>query len=381
MLYYEKTAKGGDNMADDGKWELSREEINERVRKQNAEKDAKGPTRGGRSSGQGVKLLYIRDFLYAHATKEHPQNANRIQAYLAEHGIEASVKTIYNDILRLQEDFDVPIEYNKSKWGYYITEPEFKPYELRLMVDSIQSSKFITQTEARTISQKIAKLGDVYTRPTLTDRHAWVSDRVRSANDDVVREADRIHAAIANNRKIKFRYFHYTPNRADPKKYSKNGDFYTVSPYAMLWDNGNYYLYAYTEKGVFRTFRIDRMERISNPLQEERDGEKEFKAEAITAKEYKVFQMFHGEQVKVRVRFSNHLADAVIDQFGKNTILVPEDDGHFIVLLPVELSPPFFAWIATFGRGAKILSPAAAVDKMRDFIQRCSDMYNDEGEK
>ena len=368
-------------MADDEKWGLSREEIDKRVRELNQKKKATGPTRGGRSSGQGVKLLYIRDFLYAHATKEHPQNANAIQKFLAANAIEASTKTIYNDIVRLHDDFGVPVVYDAKRWGYYITEPEFKPYELRLMVDSIQSSKFITQTEARTISQKIAKLGDVYTRPTLTDRHAWVSDRVRSANDDVVREADRIHAAIANNRKIKFRYFHYTPNRADPKKYSKNGDFYTVSPYAMLWDNGNYYLYAYTEKGVFRTFRIDRMERISNPLQEERDGEKEFKAEAITAKEYKVFQMFHGEQVKVRVRFSNRLADAVIDQFGKNTILVPEDDGHFIVLLPVELSPPFFAWIATFGRGAKILSPAAAVDKMRDFIQRCSDMYNDEGEK
>ena len=372
---------GGTPMADDEKWGLSREEIDKRVQELNQKKKAQGPIRGGRSSGQGVKLLYIRDFLYAHATKEHPQNANRIQDFLLTKNIEASTKTIYNDIVRLHDDFGVPVVYDAKRWGYYITEPEFKPYELRLMVDSIQSSKFITQTEARTISQKIAKLGDVYTRPSLTDRHAWVSDRVRSANDDVVREADRIHAAIANNRKIKFRYFHYTPNRADPKKYSKNGDFYTVSPYAMLWDNGNYYLYAYTEKGVFRTFRIDRMERISNPLQEERDGEKEFKAEAITAKEYKVFQMFHGEQVKVRVRFSNHLADAVIDQFGKNTILVPEDDTHFIVLLPVELSPPFFAWIATFGRGAKILSPATAVDKMRDFIERCSDMYNDEGEK
>ena len=368
-------------MEDQEKWGLSREEIEARLRKQNQEKDTKGPTRGGRSSGQGVKLLYIRDYLCAHDTKEHPQNANHIQKFLASKGIEASTKTIYNDIVRLQEDFDVPIEYNKSKWGYYITEPEFKPYELRLMVDSIQSSKFITQAEARTISQKIAKLGDVYTRPSLTDRHAIVADRVRSGNDDAVRDADRIHAAIANNRKIRFRYFHYTPNRANPKKYSKNGDFITVSPYAMLWDNGNYYLYAYTEKGVFRTFRIDRMERISNPLQEERDGEKEFKAEAITAKEYKVFQMFHGEQVKVRVRFANHLADAVIDQFGKNTILVPDDDTHFIVLLPVELSPPFFAWIATFGRGAKILSPAAAVDKMRKFIEKVNDMYKDDGEK
>lgn len=372
---------GGTPMADDGKWGLSREEIDKRVQELNQKKKAQGPTRGGRSSGQGVKLLYIRDFLYAHATKEHPQNANRIQDFLLTKNIEASTKTIYNDIVRLHDDFGVPVVYDAKRWGYYITEPEFKPYELRLMVDSIQSSKFITQTEARTISQKIAKLGDVYTRPSLTDRHAWVSDRVRSANDDVVREADRIHSAIANNRKISFRYFHYTPNRANPKKYSKNGDFYTVSPYAMLWDNGNYYLYAYTEKGVFRTFRIDRMERISNPLQEERDGEKEFKAEAITTREYKVFQMFHGEQVKVRVRFSNHLADAVIDQFGKNTILVPENDKHFIVLLPVELSPPFFAWIAAFGRGAKILSPATAVDKMRDFIQRCSDMYKDDGEK
>lgn len=376
-----KVAKDGDSMADDGKWELSREEINERVRKQNAEKDAKGPTRGGRSSGQGVKLLYIRDFLYAYATKEHPQNANRIQAYLAEHGIEASVKTIYNDILRLQEDFDVPIEYNKSKWGYYITEPEFKPYELRLMVDSIQSSKFITQAEARTISHKIAKLGDVYTRPSLTDRHAWVSDRVRSANDDVVRDADRIHAAIAHNRKIAFRYFHYTPNKDNPKKYSKSGNRYIVSPFAMLWDSGNYYLYAYTDKGVFRTFRIDRMEAISQPLIAERDGLDEFNAEALTAKEYKVFQMFHGEQMKVRVRFTNHLADAVIDQFGKNIMLIPIDEKHFTATLPVELSPPFFAWISTFGRGAKILSPDKAIEEMRKFIEKVSDMYKDDGEK
>ena len=102
---------------DKEKWDLSREEIEERIRKSNQEWREKGKTRGGRSSGQGVKLLYIRDFLYAHATKEHPQNANRIQEFLASKGIEASTKTIYNDILRLQEDFDVPIEYNKSKWG------------------------------------------------------------------------------------------------------------------------------------------------------------------------------------------------------------------------------------------------------------------------
>lgn len=369
-------------MAEKETWDLSREEIEERIRKSNEEWRKKGATRGGRSSGQGVKLLYIRDYLYHHATKEHPQNANRIQAFLAQHDIEASVKTIYNDIVRLRDDFAVPVVYDASRWGYYITKPEFEPHELRLMVDSIQASKFITQREATTISQKITKLADVYTRPKLTDRHAVVAQRVRSKNEDVVREAGRIHQAIAENRKIGFRYFHYTPDRVNPKQYSKNGEKYVVSPYALLWDNGNYYLYAYiTEKDEFRTFRVDRMEAITKPLPDKRDGEKAFKAETLTSQEYKVFQQYHGEKVKVRIRFINRLADAVIDQFGKETVMVPIDKDHFYALLPVELSPPFCAWVATFGRGAKILAPEAAITEMRKFIEKVSDMYKDDGEK
>lgn len=362
-------------------WGLTEEEIKERLRQVNQQTAKRGPTRGGRSSGQGVKLLYIRDYLYTHATKEHPKNAKHIRDFLLSHGVEAHEKTIYNDILRLQTDFKVPIEYDAKRWGYYITQPQFEPYELRLMVDSIQSSKFITQKEAQTISQKITQLGDVYTRPSLTDRNAIVADRVRSGNDDAVRDADRIHAAIANNRKIAFRYYHYTPNKDNPRKYSKNGNRYIVSPYAMLWDGGNYYLYAYTDKGKFRTFRIDRMENISHPQAEERDGEKEFKASQITSREYKVFQMYHGDQMKVRVRFSNHLADAVIDQFGKSVLLIPDGEKHFVATLPVEISPPFWAWISTFGKGAKVLHPEEAVNKMREFIGKLTDMYNDEGEK
>lgn len=334
----------------------------------------------GRSSGQGVKLLYIRDYLYSHATKEHPKNAKEIQKHLAAQGIKADVKTIYNDILRLQVDFQAPIEYNASKWGYYITEPEFESHELRLMVDSIQASKFITQTEARNITQKIAKLADIYTKSGLTNRHTWVSERVRSMNESVVRDSDRLHRAIAENRKIGFRYFHYTPNKENPKQYSKKGELYIVSPYGLLWDNGNYYLYAYiTEKNEFRTFRVDRMERITNPLPEKRDGETEFKAANITNQEFKVFQQYHGEKCRVRVRFINRLADAVIDQFGKDTMLIPTDEKHFTATLPVELSPPFFAWVATFGRGAKILTPEAAIDGMRTFIEKVSDMYKNEG--
>lgn len=201
----------------------------------------------GRSSGQGVKLLYIRDYLYAHTNKDNPKNAKHIVDYLATKDIDASPKTIYNDILRLQIDFGVPVEYNASKWGYYITKPQFEPYELRLMVDSIQASQFITQEKAREITGKIKAMADVYTKDTL-NRQAFVSSRVRSMNDSVVNDADLIHEAIATDRKIAFRYFHYSPSHDNPKSYSKKGETYIVSPYALLWDDGKYYLYAYTEK-------------------------------------------------------------------------------------------------------------------------------------
>ena len=135
----------------------------------------------GRSSGQGVKLLYIRDYLYTHATKEHPKNAKDISKYLASMGVSASVKTIYNDILRLQIDFGVPIEYNPSKWGYYITQPQFEPYELRLLVDCVQSAKFLTENMAVQLTKKIKQLADVYTKDSL-NRQAYVSNRVRNMN-------------------------------------------------------------------------------------------------------------------------------------------------------------------------------------------------------
>ena len=320
----------------------------------------------GRSSGQGVKLLYIRDYLYTYTDKHHTKNAKDIVEYLASKGISASVKTIYNDILRLRIDFGVPVEYNDKKWGYYITKPQFEPYELRLMVDSIQSSKFITEDKARTLTRKIKGLADVYTKDSL-NRQSYVANRVRSMNDSVVQEADKIHEAIATDRQIAFRYFHYSANRDNPKSYSKNGDRYVVSPYALLWSDGNYYLYAYDKK-KFRVFRVDRMENISNPLLEKREGSEAFKKEDVIIQKAKVFGMYRGEAYNVRLRFRNELAHSVIEQFGKDIVMVPADKEHFTFIAPIEISPPFFAWVATFGRRAKILSPEPVVKKMKEFL-------------
>ena len=190
-------------------------------------------------------------------------------------------------------------------------------------------------------------------------------------------EADRLHQAIAEDSQISFRYFHYTPDRANPRNYSYNGNRVTVSPYALLWNNGNYYLYAYDGK-KFRYYRVDRMESIGRPLLQKREGKDLFREKDITHQKAKVFDMYGGKEYDVQIRFRNELADAVIDQFGKDIFMMPVDEDHFTITAPIEISPTFFEWISTFGRRVKILGAAPVVEKMREFIGRVSEMYQDE---
>ena len=326
----------------------------------------------------GIRLMLLRDYLQANAGKNRIVSRRELEAYLEERGYPIEKKTLYTDFAILESEFGMQIEYNPHKKGYRLLNPPFEPYELRLLVDSVQSSKFITREKAREITTKVKRLAGKDTVDSLT-RENHVANRVRSMNDSVVREADRIHQAINNDAKIGFSYFHYTPATGHEKKYSKSGAQYIVSPYALLWNNGNYYLYAYdSEKSKFRYFRVDRMEHISLPLPERRDGKELYNEQNITHQDTKVFDMFSGKEYTVRIRFRIELADAVIDQFGKDVGMFLIDEEHFVIQVPVQISPPFFAWIATFGRRVKILSPEPVREKMRDFLQRSMDMYKEE---
>ena len=327
----------------------------------------------------GIRLLLLKEYLQANAGRDRIITRRQIEAFLEDKGYPVEKKTLYTDFGILEDEFGLQLEYDVHKKGYRLLNPPFEPYELRLMVDGVQSSKFITKEKAKEITGKIKKLAGNSTKESL-NRQTYVADRVRSMNDSVVRDADRIHEAINKDLKIGFRYFHYSPATGNEKRYSKSGNQYIVSPYALLWNNGNYYLYAYdSEKQKFRYFRVDRMERISQPLPYHREGKAEYKEKDITSQKAKVFDMYGGKEYTVRIRFRNELADVVVDQFGKEIMMIPCDESHFIITAPIEVSPPFFAWIATFGRRVKILSPEPVVEKMRDFLQRSMDMYKEEG--
>ena len=325
-----------------------------------------------------VRLLLLRDYLTANATRSHPVRRGEIEDYLKSQGYPVEKKTVYRDLEVLQSDFGLALEYDESKKGYYLLNPPFEPYELRLMVDSVQASRFITQKTAREITAKVKKLAGTATKASL-NRTSYVADRIRNQEESVVQDADKLHEAIAADRKTAFRYFHYSPDKNKPKSYSKSGEQVIVSPFALYWNNGNYYLYAYDGK-KFRFYRVDRMERISDPRPEKREGHDLFKAKDLTCQEAKVFDMYStGKIYNIKFRCQNRITHSVIDQFGKDILLIPDGPEHFTFTQPVEISPPFFAWVATFGRSIQILGPTPAVEGMKEFLQKSLDMYKNDG--
>lgn len=323
----------------------------------------------------GIRLFKLKEYIQANANRNNAVKREEMLTYLKNEGFQIERKALYNDLATLEAVFGLQVEYVAAKRGYILKNPPFEPYELRLMAESVQASKFITQEKANTICNKIRKnLADKHTQNKLT-RKAYVAQRTRSQNDGVVEEADILQEAIEGNKKVQFRYFHYTPDKSKKKTYSKSGDLFIVNPFALYWDNSNYYLYAH-DGTKFRYFRIDRMEKISSRI-EDREFLEEYKEENVRHQKAKVFQMYGGKEYTVKMRFRNELADQVIDQFGADITMIPTDNDHFTVKVPIQVSPTFYAWVSTFGRKIKILEPENVVNGMRNFLQKSLDMYKD----
>jgi len=329
----------------------------------------------GRRDYHAVKILLIKDFLCEHTDKDHCVTSKDIISYLAQYGIQADRKTIFADIDRLETYYGMEIEHNGRK-GYRLANPNFEPRELRLMIDSIQSAHFITQKESDTITNKIKKLADVYTRETL-NRKSYVDNRIQRMSESVVAHTDIIHKAISLDLQVSFKYAHYIPSIQKKKRYSNDGRPYIVSPFALYWNNGNYYLYAYvSERNDFRFFRIDRMEAIKL-TSIAREGKEEFSSSDLQSnRNVKIFDMYPGDVANVTLRADNKLADPIIDAFGKDGVLLrPQDENHFTVNVRVEISPTFFAWISTFRDKIEILDPPNVREQMKSFATSVYKQY------
>lgn len=326
-----------------------------------------------RSSNQKLKLLYVMDFLLRCSDEEHPVTVNQIIDCLAEKDIPAERKSIYDDIEALRLfGLDVIQVKGGGVYGYYVGDRDFQLPELKLLVDSVQSSKFITHKKTASLIKKIETLASVHSAQLL-HRQVFVKNRIKTMNESIYYNVDEIHNGISKNRKIRFLYFEY--NVAKERQYRHGGAYYVVSPFAMTWDDENYYLVAYdSEAGIIKHYRVDKMEKIST-LDEERDGQEVYQALDMAVYTRKTFGMFTGEEIKVQMRFENHLVGAVLDRLGSEVFIVPDGPAHFTVRTDVVVSPQFFAWVLGFGPQAQIVGPAHVVDGMKAHIGSVEALY------
>lgn len=326
-----------------------------------------------RSSFQKLKILYVMDYLLKRSDENHPVTVAQLIGELESHGISAERKSIYDDLESLREyGLDILQTGSGKNSGYYVASHEFELPELKLLVDSVQSSKFITYKKTLSLIKKIEGLTSVYDAQLLR-RQLYVKNRIKTMNESIYYNVDELHRGIAENRKIRFHYFEYTVRKE--RRFRRDGAWYVLSPYALSWDDENYYLVGFdSEAGIIKHFRVDKMADIQ-VTEEPRDGEEIYAALDMGVYARKTFGMFTGEETSVRLRFEKDLVGAVIDRLGRDVMLVPDGEDHFTVRTNVIVSPQFFAWVLGFGNKAKILEPESVVRKLREHLDQVTALY------
>ena len=328
----------------------------------------------GKSFNQKLKLLYIMQMLKENTDENHAMSANDIISALAKQGISAERKSIYDDIERLKL-FGCDILSRRSEpKGYYLASRDFEIAELKLLVDAVQSSKFITEKKSNQLIHKIEQLASRHEAQTL-QRQVVVSNRIKTMNESIYYTVDEIHNAISENKKICFQYFQWNVKKEMELRHG--GAYYRISPWGLSWDDENYYLVGYdSDAQMIKHYRVDKMLNL-RMIDERREGRDHFKKLDMADYAKKSFGMYGGKEQDVKMLVENHLAGVMIDRFGKDIMMVPVDKEHFSVKVQVHVSRQFLGWVISLGEGIKIIGPDEVAGQMKQEIKRLVEQYGE----
>ena len=322
-----------------------------------------------KSDNQKLKILYIWDYLQKNSHEDHPVRANELIAMLNSHNISCDRKTVYSDIQALQ-DYGVDIISAPGKnGGYFIGARIFEPYELKLLIDAVQSSRYLTESKSRELIAKLCEQCNEQDAQFMK-RTVLIAGRVKSMNESIYYNVDAIQDAIAQNKQITFRYFDW--DMGGKRRYREKE--YYASPYGLCQDNENCYLLAYAERHGITSYRVDRMTDI-RATEDKRIPCPELTGKALIQHANQLFQMFAGDDVNVKLRFHKDLLNVVIDRFGRDTMLIPDGADHFNFTVKVAVSPMFLSWIIGFGKKAQILYPQSVVEQCKALCQEVMNQY------
>ena len=324
-----------------------------------------------KGTNQKFKLYRLAQIMLERTDEEHFITMPEIKEALEAYEITADRKSIYNDLKDLEKlGIEVEGEPVGNRYHYHVVSREFELPELKLLVDSVQSSKFITHKKSLELISKIEKLTSRHNAKQL-QRQVFVTNRVKTLNERIYYNVDKIHDAIAENKQITFKYFSLDVNKK--KVYGKDGGLYHESPVSLTWDDENYYLITYKEKyDSYVHYRVDKMEDIELSEDARVLSEKPFDL-SIYSKS--MFQMYSGEETDVTIQFENELVGVVYDRFGVNVPIIKTDETHFICNVKVAVSPHFLSWIISFGNRAKIISPDYVQEQLYELIREVQEQY------
>ena len=325
-----------------------------------------------KSDNQKLKIFYILDYLEAHSNEKNPGRASDLIAMLdRQHNIRCDRKTVYSDIAALQQYGVDIVSLPGKNGGYYIASRNFELPELKLLIDAVQSSRYLTEKKSRELIEKLCSQCNEQDAK-LMRRTVLVSGRVKSMNETIYYNVDAIQEAIAQNRQITFRYFDW--DFGGKRKYREKE--YLASPYGLCQDNENCYLLAFSGRHGITSYRVDRMSDIQL-TEEKRIPCPELTGKALHDHANRLFQMYSGDALDVKMRFHRSLLNVVIDRFGKDTMLIPDGEDWFVFTVKVAISPMFLSWVLGFGAKAKILYPQSVIDACKDLCREAMSQYED----
>lgn len=326
-----------------------------------------------KGTNQKFKLYRLAQIMLEKTDDEHFITMQEIMAALGEYEITADRKSIYTDLRDLEKlGIEVEGEPVGNRYHYHVVNRPFELPELKLLVDAIQSSKFITEKKSNALIKKLEKLVSRY-EATKLQRQVYVSGRIKTMNESIYYTVDAIHNAISENKKIRFQYFQWNVKKEMELRH--NGAYYHISPWGLSWDDENYYLVGYdAEAGQIKHYRVDKMLHI-RMSDEKREGKEHFKKLDMADYAKKSFGMFGGKEQQVKLLVENSLAGVIIDRFGKDVMLIPADAEHFTVNVNVRVSSPFLGWIISLGEGVKIIGPDEVVEQVKKEIERLIRQY------
>lgn len=324
-----------------------------------------------RAEGQKAKLLLLLRILARHTDEDHWITVPRMLELLETEGVFAERKSIYDDIQTLKELGCDIVQQRGRGGGYYLAGRTFQLPELKLLVDSVQASKFITQKKSEQLIRTLSTFASDYQGRDLK-RQVFASSRIKTMNESIYYNVDALHRAIAENRQVRFVYQDW--NLEKKKVARRGGEAYVVSPWALLWEDENYYLVAYQQNRGLRHYRVDKMASITL-LDEGRLGGDEYDPHKMRDYAKPMFSMFGAPVQRVELDCDPGMIGPMLDRFGLEATVIPKPDGGFTLYADVAVSPPFFGWVCGFNGQVRIAGPAPVRQQFKAVLEQLQKAY------